>query len=115
MSEPEELHGPLEGALRRAVKAATWLQDSDVGAVELASMYAQRMDQGAREFRLGDLDSMNYNKVLYLGPHLLNTLKALGLAPEDRMRIMLSTEPAKESDIVDDLKHRRRKRVAGEG
>lgn len=115
MSDPEELPGALEGALRKAVKGASWLQDTDAGAVELAAMYARRIDQGTREFRLGEIDSMNYNKVLYLGPHMLNTLKALGLSPEDRMRIMLTAEPAKEADIVDDLKHRRRKRASGEG
>lgn len=115
MNDVEDLPGPLEAALRKAVKAATWLQASDMGAIELAAVYAQRMDQGAREFRLGEIDSMSYNKVLYLGPHVLNTLKALGLSPDDRIRIMQSSEPVKEADLVDDLKNRRRKRAAGEG
>lgn len=115
MSDVEPLPGPLEGALRKSVAAASWLQATDSAAVELAAMYAQRIDQGAVEFRLGEIDSSTYNKVLYLGPHLLNTLKAVGLSPEDRMKIMLATGPAKEADAVDDLKNRRRKRASGQG
>lgn len=115
MSEVEPFLGPLEKALRESVKSASWLQATDSAAVELAAMYAQRIDQGAVEFRLGEIDSSTYNKVLYLGPHLLNTLKAVGLSPEDRMKIMLATGPAKEADAVDDLKNRRRKRASGQG
>ena len=113
MENLESLPGPLERSLRSSVESATWLKSSDGAAIELAAMYAQRLDQGAREFRLGEIDSSAYNKVLYLGPHLLNTLKAIGLSPEERMKIMLASEPVKEADAVDDLKNRRRKRATG--
>lgn len=115
LESPEFLPGPLEQALRKSVEGASWLQGTDGAAVELAAMYAQRIDQGTREFRLGEIDSSSYNKVLYLGPHLLNTLKAVGLSPEDRMKIMLATGPVKEADVVDELKNRRRKRASGQG
>lgn len=115
MDSPEILPGPLELALRKSVSASSWLDPADGAVIELAAMYARRIDQGTREFLLGEIDSTSYNKVLYLGPHLLNTLKSAGLSPEDRMRIMGATAPAKEADLVDDLKHRRRKRASGEG
>lgn len=105
--------GPLERALRESVAAATWLDPTDAGAVELAAVYARRMDKGAVEMDEGLIDSTAYNKVLYLGPHLLNTLKSVGLAPAERMKIMAAKGPAKEADAVDELKHRRRKRAAG--
>lgn len=113
MTSQESLLGPLETALDEAVKAAGWLSPSDVTAVALAATYARRIDHGTVEFLNGEIDSSTYNKVLYLGPHLLNTLKAIGLAPEERMKILAAVGPVKEADPVDELKNRRRKRAAG--
>ncbi len=105
--------GPLERALRDAVEAAVWLEASDGAVVELAAMYARRMDQGWVEFQSGDLTSTDYNKVLYLGPHLLNTLKSIGLSPEDRQNILAARPVEREVDLVDDLRNKRRARVVG--
>lgn len=105
--------GPLEAALAGAVAAATWLVASDMGAVELAAVYARRIDKGTLEFLAGEIDSTDYNKVLYLGPHVLNTMKAIGLSPAERVKIMANVGPVKEADVVDDLKNRRRKRASG--
>lgn len=113
MTSQESSPGPLETALDEAVKAAEWLSPSDMAAVALASTYARRIDKGTVEFADGEIDSPTYNKVLYLGPHLMNTLKAIGLAPEERIKILAAVGPVKEADPVDELKNRRRKRVAG--
>lgn len=113
MNDDAPSSGPLEAALLAAVSAATWLKPSDMGAVELAAIYARRIDHGSVEFLAGEIDSTAYNKVLYLGPHVLNTMKAIGLSPVERMKIMESVGPVKEADAVDDLKNRRRKREAG--
>lgn len=113
MSDEDVTAGPLEAALAKAVVAATWLKESDMGAVELAAVYARRIDHGTREFIDGEIDSTAYNKVLYLGPHVLNTMKAIGLSPVERLKIMEAVGPVKEADAVDELKHRRRKRAAG--
>lgn len=113
MSEKAPPQGPLESALRKSTEGASWLEGTDFGVVELAAAYARRIDQGTAEFMSGEIDSTTYNKVLYLGPHLLNTLKAAGLSPEDRLKIMAAKGPEKEVDALDDLKKQRRKRAAG--
>lgn len=99
--------GPLESALRSSIEHAPWLSPSDSGAVELAAAYARRIDQGTREFLSGEIESSEFNKVLYLGPHLLNTLKSIGLAPEERQKILSMATAKAEVDPVDELKQRR--------
>lgn len=49
-----------------------WLTPSDEALVEVARKYARAIDE--------DEDG----KALFLGPHLTNTLKALGGSPADR-------------------------------
>lgn len=115
MTSPDPSLGPLEKALRESVAAATWLEATDSGAVELAAAYARRMDHGNAEFLAGEIDSSSFNKVLYLGPHLLNTLKAIGLAPEERMKILSAKPVAGEGDAVDELKKRRGRKQAASG
>ena len=72
----------LETSVKGAVKAMTWLRPSDRAAVELALAYARRID-GA----LVDGDGQEVTRALYLGPHLLNTLRALGGAPAERQTL----------------------------
>ena len=57
----------------------TWLHPSDRAAVDLAVAYARRID-----LALAEGDGPEVTKALYLGPHLLNTLRALGGAPAER-------------------------------
>ena len=74
----------LVDEVEASTAAASWLAATDRAAIRLAKTYAARLDQGAEEFASGVIDSTEYNKVLYLGPHLLNTLKALGCTPAER-------------------------------
>lgn len=62
----------LLGAVTSAVVAMPWLTPSDGGMVALALKYAE------------EIDSDETGKALFLGPHLVNALKALGGAPADR-------------------------------
>ncbi|MCW1249652.1 hypothetical protein ODZ83_05530 [Acaricomes phytoseiuli] len=104
--------GPLglESAVDDSVKSMDWLTGADDAAVKLAKTYAERMDKGALEFEGGLISSTEYNKVLYLGPHLLNTLRALGGTPDAR-----SSKDSGPSNgrILDELKAKRSKKAAG--
>lgn len=62
----------LLGAVTAAVESMPWLTPSDGGMVVLALKYAAAID--------ADPDG----KALFLGPHLVNALKALGGAPAER-------------------------------
>ena len=72
----------LEVSVKGAVKAMTWLRPSDRAAVDLALAYARRID-----LALSEGDGPEVTKALYLGPHLLNTLRALGGAPAERANL----------------------------
>lgn len=67
--------GPLEESVQAAISGMTWLVPTDHAVRDLALTYARRIDAAA-----GD-DAV---KALYLGPHLLNALRALGGAPAER-------------------------------
>ena len=78
---------PMQDSVRRSIKAAHWLQPSDQAAVDLALTYAKRIDE-ALEFG----DGYEQTKTLYLGPHLLNTLRALGCTPAERKSLDVAAE-----------------------
>jgi hypothetical protein len=69
----------LVDSVKDAVKAMPWLIASDQAAVDLALTYATRIDEA-----LATESGPDVTKALYLGPHLLNTLRALGGAPAER-------------------------------
>jgi len=69
----------LTASVRASVDAMSWLKPSDQAAVDLALTYARRIDEA-----LALADGQEVTKALYLGPHLLNTLRALGGAPAER-------------------------------
>ena len=71
--------GSLRESVDEAVAAMPWLVDSDVAAVDLARAYADRIDEA-----LAFAEGQEVTKALYLGPHLLNTLRALGGTPAER-------------------------------
>jgi len=71
--------GPLTASVRAAVEDMTWLESTDQAAVDLALKYAERIDEA-----LATGEGQEVTKALYLGPHLLNTLRALGGAPAER-------------------------------
>lgn len=71
----------LSESVDAAVGAMTWLKPSDGAGVALARLYAAQIDTVVE---VSDVGSQELTKALYLGPHLLNTLRALGGAPAER-------------------------------
>jgi len=69
----------LADSVATSVKAMTWLKPTDQAAVDLALTYAERIDEA-----LATAEGQEITKALYLGPHLLNTLRAIGGAPVER-------------------------------
>ncbi len=69
----------LRDSVSGAVAAMSWLKPTDQAAVDLALAYADRIDVA-----LSEGEGQEVTKALYLGPHLLNTLRALGGAPAER-------------------------------
>jgi hypothetical protein len=74
-------------ALESSFEQMPWLRSADAAAQELARTYARRIDE-AVEFGEGQ----EVTKALYLGPHLLNTLRELGGSPQSR-KAMESSSP----------------------
>lgn len=78
----------LEAKVTKAIESMEWLSDPDDGAIELAKQYSRRIDK-ALEAADRDPDNSNLavaaTKALYLGSHLLNTLKELGGTPGSRL------------------------------
>lgn len=89
--------GTLEAAVVAAVEQAAWITATDGPAVTLARHYAAVIDSADEP-----------QKAAYLGPHLLNALKALGLSPEARKALEIETKKA--GSPVDELKQRRQRR-----
>ena len=68
----------LANSVAASVRAMPWLAPSDKAAIDLALTYARRIDEAL------DAGGEDTTKALYLGPHLLNTLRALGGTPAER-------------------------------
>ena len=69
----------LAESVAASVSVMVWLKPSDQAAVDLALTYAARIDEA-----LATAEGQEVTKALYLGPHLLNTLRALGGSPAER-------------------------------
>ena len=74
----------LVGSLTVTVAAASWLKPTDQTAVDLA---ARRIDSA-----IATGEGQEVTKALYLGPHLLNTLRELGLTPGARKDLDIEGE-----------------------
>jgi len=84
--------------LTATVAAATWLKPTDKTALDLALTYARRIDAA-----LATGEGQEVTKALYLGPHLLNTLRELGMTPGARKELDIEGEV---SGKLDDLRKR---------
>ena len=100
--------GPLERQIDAAEKDMEWLTGADKAAVELARVYARRIDEATLKE-----EGQEVTKALYLGPHLLNTLRALGGTPDERMKMLATKGDEKEVNQIDELRKKRRPRAAG--
>lgn len=70
----------LPNAVAKSIRSAHWLTDSDAAAQSLAQHYAELIEDAVSS---GD-DELAAKVLGWHGPHLLNTLKALGCTPADR-------------------------------
>lgn len=93
-------------SLVESVKAATdamrWLSGEDAAAIELAKSYAESID-----LALDSGDAERIAKAMYLGPHLLNTLTALGGTPAGRKVLDVKEEARGKLATVRDLRDRK--------
>ena len=87
-----EAQRPLEVAVGLAIDVMK-LTPADGAAVALARFYAQTMEEAEDK-----------QKAAYLGPHLLNTLDALGGTPKSRKALGVVVEKL---SAVDELKKQR--------
>ena len=87
----------LEHSVNESVEDIDYIRKSDKAAIELCRQYARRIDLA---LAASDMDPEDHNlrlattKALYLGPHLLNALKAIGGTPGDRMDLETKRTPA---------------------
>lgn len=77
-TEQDVQPGTLVAEVTAALAEMTWLKPSDRAAKALALKYAGQIDAAAK------LTGPELTKALYLGPHLLNALRALGGTPAER-------------------------------
>lgn len=73
--------GPLESSVTQALAAMKWIEASDKAAVDLTLLYARQIDTFTRS-----KDPQVKTKGIYLGPHLLRALVALGGTPTARLQ-----------------------------
>lgn len=99
-------------SVRAATAAMDWLTPADRAAVDLARSYAETIDAAIESG-----DPYATTKALYLGPHLLNTLSALGGTPSGRKALALKEEARGKLAAVRDLRERAApsKKSAGTG
>ena len=77
----------LAAAIDESVAAMQWLQPSDRAAVALARAYAVQIDIA---IEAGDADAAT--RAMYLAPHVLNALRALGGTPAERKALGVEEE-----------------------
>src|SRR5690349_18103058 len=93
--------GDLADSVKAATGAMPWLVPADRAAVDLAAQYAYAIDAAVESDDQGAIA-----KALYLGPHLLNTLSALGGTPTGRKALELKEEARGKLAAVRDLRER---------
>jgi len=71
----------MRTAVAASFKASTAITEADAGAQFLALSYADAIDM-ARKTALED--PAGFQKALFLGPHIINALRALGCTPDGR-------------------------------
>ena len=91
----------LRASVVAATKAMKWLTPADQAAVDLALSYAETIDAAIESG-----DPFLTTKALYLGPHLLNTLGALGGSPAGRKALDLKEEARGKLAAVRELRAR---------
>ena len=76
----------LEQAVTESIGQMPWLTAADTGAKALAYAYARQIDAAVGP-EAGEVSGYEATKALYLGPHLLNALRALGGTPDGRAQL----------------------------
>lgn len=92
----------LETQVLKAIDSMKWLTEADEGLVALALQYARRIDNALKIADQSDpkdsVAQQGATKALYLGPHLVNALKALGGSPGDRFELEAKRKAAVTQD-----------------
>lgn len=91
----------LAASVDEATAAMDWLIPADKAAVDLAKSYAETID-----LAIESGEPLAVTKALYLGPHLLNALAALGGTPAGRRALELKEESRGKLATVRDLRER---------
>lgn len=91
----------LRASVEEATRQMGWLTPADQAAVDLAKSYAETID-----LAIESGDAQTVTKALYLGPHLLNALAALGGTPAGRRALDLKEEARGKLATVRDLRER---------
>lgn len=79
----------LEGTYVASVAAMDWLTDTDNALVRLGLEYARQIDAVIKD---PEVDPQTKTKTLYLGPHLIGTLRELGGTPGARKELTKGEE-----------------------
>lgn len=99
----------LEEAVDHSLENMPWLTEFDQPLADTVRKYAYRIDYATQEFYNGEINSTQYNKSLYLGPHLMNVIGRIGGCPETRLEITKDLNP-READPIDELRKKRLER-----
>lgn len=91
----------LSASVLAATAEMPWLTKADQASVDLAVSYAEAID-----LALDQGDAQTVTKALYLGPHLLNALAALGGTPAGRRALDLKEDARGKLATVRDLRER---------
>lgn len=113
-------HGStLESAVLRSVDAATEISPADIdeGIIEVARRYAKAIDDASNSELTckhcgeeGLPDKQALTKALYLGPHLVNALRELGLTPAARHQAQPEERADPRDAAFDELERKREER-----
>lgn len=92
----------LAESVRSSIEAMTWLEDSDQATADLAVNYAEQVDVAVAS---GDPEAAR--SAMYLGPHLLNTLRALGGTPAERKALGVESKARGKLALLRDAREHR--------
>lgn len=92
----------LAESVRSSIEAMSWLEDSDQAAAELAIKYATQVDVAVES---GDPEAAR--SAMYLGPHLLNALRALGGTPVERKALGVESKARGKLALLRDAREHR--------
>lgn len=101
-------HASLADAVESSISQMPWLTNADDATIALARTYATRIDQA-----VSTGEGQEVTKALYLGPHLLNTMRALGGTPEARGALETDKGASSAASKLSEYRDRAKSRTKG--